>query len=93
MMCTTVLHGGVCHRTSTPHKSGNTMKEKKKKSDPMQVLSDVNFTVKGSVFVSMLIRRCVCRRCRVISEASFTFVSIREFTVVWFYVNRACFSN
>ena len=26
-----------------------------------------------------------------ISEASFTFVSIREFTVVWFYVNRACF--
>ena len=20
---TTVLHGGVCHRTSTPHKSGN----------------------------------------------------------------------
>ena len=29
MMCTTVLHGGVCHRTSTPHKSGITMKEKK----------------------------------------------------------------
>ena len=29
MMCTTVLHGGVCHRTSTPHKSGNKMKEKK----------------------------------------------------------------
>ena len=31
MMCTTVLHGGVCHRTSTPHKSGNKMKENKKK--------------------------------------------------------------
>ena len=31
MMCTTVLHGGVCHRTSTSHKSGNKMKEKKKK--------------------------------------------------------------
>ena len=31
MMCTTVLHGGVCRRTSTPHKSGNKMKEKKKK--------------------------------------------------------------
>ena len=30
MMCTTVLHGGVCHRASTPHKSGNTMNEKKK---------------------------------------------------------------
>ena len=21
--CTTVLHGGICHRTVTPHKSGN----------------------------------------------------------------------
>ena len=31
MMCTTVLHGGVCHRTSTPQKSGNKMKEKKNK--------------------------------------------------------------
>ena len=30
-MCTTVLHGGVCRRTSTPHKSENKMKEKKKK--------------------------------------------------------------
>ena len=29
MMCTTVLHGGVCHRTSTPHKSGIKTKEKK----------------------------------------------------------------
>ena len=29
MMCTTVLHGGVCHHTSTPHKSGIQMKEKK----------------------------------------------------------------
>ena len=28
--CTTVLHGGVCHHTSTPHKSGNKTKEKKK---------------------------------------------------------------
>ena len=27
--CTTVLHGGVCYRTSTPHKSGNKMKKKK----------------------------------------------------------------
>ena len=33
MMCTTMLHGGVCHRTSTPHKSGNKMKEKKKNID------------------------------------------------------------
>ena len=29
MKCTTVLHGGVCHRTSTPHKSGNKMMRKK----------------------------------------------------------------
>ena len=29
MVCLTMLHGGVCHRTSTPHKSGNKMKEKK----------------------------------------------------------------
>ena len=27
-MCTTGLHGGVCHRTSTPHKSGIKMKKK-----------------------------------------------------------------
>ena len=25
-----VLHGGICHHTSTPHKSGIKMKEKKK---------------------------------------------------------------
>ena len=31
MLCMTELLGGVCHRTSTPHKSGNKMKEKKKK--------------------------------------------------------------
>ena len=27
--CTTVLHGGVCHRTSTQHKSRNTDEEEK----------------------------------------------------------------
>ena len=31
MKCTAVLHGGIYNRTSTPHKSGNKMKEKKKK--------------------------------------------------------------
>ena len=31
MMYMTELDGGECHRTSTPHKSGNKMKEKKKK--------------------------------------------------------------
>ena len=29
MMCSTVLHGGVCHRTLTPNKSGNKMEKKK----------------------------------------------------------------
>ena len=29
MKCATVLHGGECHRTSTPRKSGNKIKEKK----------------------------------------------------------------
>ena len=30
LSCTTVLHGGVYHRTSTPPKSGNKMKRKRK---------------------------------------------------------------
>ena len=30
MMCTTVLHGSVFNRTSTPHKRGNKVKENKK---------------------------------------------------------------
>ena len=31
MMCTTMLHGGVCYRTLTPHTIWNKMKEGKKK--------------------------------------------------------------
>ena len=31
MKCTTVLHGGVYRQTSTPHKSGNKIKKKKKR--------------------------------------------------------------
>ena len=31
MMCTTMLHGRICYRTSTAHKIGNKMKEGKKK--------------------------------------------------------------
>ena len=41
MMCTTVLHGGVCHRTSTPHKSGNNMKEKKKFELQIQLIQSI----------------------------------------------------
>ena len=29
----TKLHGGICHRTTTPHKSGNKVTRKKKSSD------------------------------------------------------------
>ena len=29
MKCTAVLHGGVCHHTSTRHKSGNMIERKK----------------------------------------------------------------
>ena len=42
MMCTTVLHGGVCHRTSTSHKSGNKMKEKKIVKSVLQQNYDVS---------------------------------------------------
>ena len=37
MMCTTVLYGGVCHRTSTSHRSGNKMKEKKKTTTALEL--------------------------------------------------------
>ena len=41
MMCMTELHGGVCHRTSTPHKSGNKMKEKKKKKNDIYRFEEI----------------------------------------------------
>ena len=48
MMCMTELHGGVCHRTSTPHKNGNKMKEKKKKSAENKIFEwnciDMNYS-------------------------------------------------
>ena len=44
MVCTTVLHGGVCHRSSTPHKSGNKMKEKKEYiRHPTRFLHSIRF--------------------------------------------------
>ena len=43
MMCTTVLHGGVCHRTSTPHKNGNKMKKKKKKGNFGQLIVEGSY--------------------------------------------------
>ena len=39
MMCTTMLHGGVCYRTSTPHKIGNNMKEGKKMKHTVCLMS------------------------------------------------------
>ena len=38
--CTSVLHGGVCHRTSTPHRIRNKMKGKKCKLKVMTNLID-----------------------------------------------------
>ena len=32
-----MLHGDICHRTSTPHQSGNKMKRKKKKSESIRL--------------------------------------------------------
>ena len=37
---TTLLHGGVCHRTSTPHETGNKMKSKKKIFKSQIILCD-----------------------------------------------------
>ena len=36
MMCTTMLHGGVCYRTSIPHKIGKKMKEGKNQKKNMK---------------------------------------------------------
>ena len=41
MMCMTELHGGVCHRTSTPHKSGIKMKEKKRRVGEARAIRDI----------------------------------------------------
>ena len=40
---TTVLYGGVCHRTSTPHKSGNKMKVKNKCVDHQSICGVSDF--------------------------------------------------
>ena len=42
MMCTTGLHGGVCHRTSTPLKSRIKMKKKKKKKKKNRVAVEIS---------------------------------------------------
>ena len=48
-MCTTMLHGGVCYRTSTPHKIGNKMKEgeKQKKKMKHSIMSMPNVVFKN----------------------------------------------
>ena len=39
--CTTLVHGGVCHRASTTHKRGNKMKKEKEKKKNIQ--DTINF--------------------------------------------------
>ena len=48
--CTTVLHGGIYHRTSTPHIGANKMKEKKKLPEQLME-SDIG---RGSIFQTHL---------------------------------------
>ena len=45
MKCTTVLHGGACHRISTPYRSGNTMKRRMTKK--MLSFTKETFTGRG----------------------------------------------
>ena len=51
MMCTTVLHGGVCYRTSIPHKIGNKMKEGKKQKKKRTVCLMSNLKIKTQSYV------------------------------------------
>ena len=43
MMCTTMLHGAVYYRTSTPHQIGNKMKEGKKKREMKHTVSLMSY--------------------------------------------------
>ena len=55
MMCTTMLHGGVCYRTSTPHQIGNKMKKgKKTKKEMKHTVSLMSYLkIKTQSFVRM----------------------------------------
>ena len=58
MMCTTVLHGGVCHRTSTPHKR---MKEKKSRRDSWQFGMSHADTDEDDVSLACVLKNAVGR--------------------------------
>ena len=50
----TVLHVGVCHRTSTPHKSGNKMKRKKKMYNDIRLHTVWSYTSFPDIPLSMI---------------------------------------
>ena len=56
MICTTMLHGGVCYRTSTPHTIGNKIKEGKKKKKKM------NHTVSIMSYLKIKTQSYICVR-------------------------------
>ena len=49
-MCTTMLHGGVFHRTSTQHKSRNKMKEKKLNGNFFELIKTVIMNIYGFIY-------------------------------------------
>ena len=57
--CTTVLHGGVCHRTSTPHKSGNKMKRKKKEAEFGKRMISVRYRATFDVIATTIMTHCL----------------------------------
>ena len=67
--CTTVLHGAVCHRTSTPYKSGKKMK--RFDDDDVDNVNDVIIstifagggTLCIQILIYLMIRLC-CRKKR-----------------------------
>ena len=60
MMCTTVLHGGVCHRTSTPHKSGIEMKEREKREKKFLFKVEQNGKYNTSEFAITSTSHTIC---------------------------------
>ena len=55
-----MLHGGVCHRTSNPHKSGNKMKMKKMKASVMEYI--VHIVSMFCLKLKITIKACVIGR-------------------------------
>ena len=53
MMCMTELHGGICHRTSTPHNSVKMNMKEKKKNMSLNSSSTLE-VIKANSFISFM---------------------------------------